>query len=229
MLAPMSEPTPASEPLPLKLPQSLRELFAMRLDWTARYGLFVAALTAVGTVVGSALSPYLLVSHPLILVLMSPIPRHMLLVAPSVDLPSYLLVGVARRMLATSGAVCLGLRFGEAGIAWVENHDDRFRRGARWLRVAFRRAGLLVVFVSPNPFVTATAVAIGAPLRAVMVVACLGHVMWLLIWHRFGDLFSAWIAPITDFFQRYTWQSTAVCVVGVAVYYALRLTRRSAE
>ncbi len=217
-----------SDSAPLAVPRSWKELLAARLDWTARFGLAIAALTAVATIVGSALGPYLLAQHPLWLVLLSPLPRHMLLVAPSLDLPTYLVAGTARRLLATSGAVCLGARFGEAGIAWVESHDDRVKRGARLLRWAFRRAGLLVVFVSPNPIVAATAVALGASIRAVLLVAGLGHVTWLLVWYRFGDLASAWITPITQFFQRYTWQSTAVCVVAVAIYYALRFTRRSA-
>ena len=82
------------------------------------------------------------------------------------------------------------------------------------------------MFVSPNPFVTGAAVALGASLRAVVTVAFLGHILWLLVWYRFGDLFSAWISPITEFVQRYTWQSTAACVVGVGIYYVLRFTRQ---
>lgn len=230
MLPAMSTPEPVShgDQAPLAVPRTWKELLAARLDWTARYGLAVAALTALCTVVGSALSPYLLAQHPLWLVLLSPLPRHMLLVAPSLELPTYLVAGTARRLLATSGAVCLGARFGEAGIAWVESHDERVKRGARFLRWAFRRAGLLVVFISPNPVVTATAVALGSSMRAVLAVATLGHITWLLIWFRFGDLASAWIAPITQFFQRYTWQSTAVAVVVVALTYGWRFTRRSA-
>jgi hypothetical protein len=50
--------------------------------------------------------------------------------------------------------------------------------------------------------------------------------VWLLIWHRFGDWASAWIAPITNFFGHYTWESTAACVVVVALYYLGKLRRR---
>lgn len=225
----MSGVTAPSEPPndPVAIPQTLGELLRARLDWTTRYGLLVSALALTGTVVGSALSPYLLATQPLWLVLLSPIPRHMVMVAPSLDLHTYVIAGAARRIFATSGGVCLGLRFGEAGVAWVESHDGNFRRGARTLRWAFRRAGLFVVFVSPNPFVTGTAVAMGASPRAVMAISSLGHIAWLLVWHRFGDLLSRWITPVVAFFSQYRWESTAVSVVAVALYYGLKLARRT--
>lgn len=216
----------AREGAALAIPRSLKELLAARLDWTARYGLIVAALTTVATIIGVALSPYLLAQHPIVLVLLSPIPRHMLLVAPSIELPTYLMVGGARWLLAMSGALCLGLRFGEAGISWAEQQGDRLKRGVMFLRVGFRRAGLFVVFVAPYPFVAAAAVAIGASVWRVVVVASAGHLGWLLIWYRFGDLASEWIAPVTEFFRRYTWESTLVCVVVVGAYYLRKLMRR---
>jgi len=213
----------------LEVPRSLRELFAARLDWTARYGLVVAAITTACTIIGVALSPYLLTHHPVVLVLLSPIPRHMLLVAPSMDLPTFVLVAGARQLLATSAAVCLGLRFGEAGIAWVEQQGDRLKRGVMILRVGFRRGGLLVVFAAPYPFVAATAVAIGEPIWRVVATATVGHVAWLFVWYRFGDLASGWIAPVTAFFATYTWQSTAAFALAVSVYYLSKLKRRASS
>ena len=228
MLPAVSDLPPIEPPesTPLRVPRSLKALLSADLDPVARYGLIVAALTGICTIVGIALSPYLLAEHPLLLVMMSPIPRHMLLAAPRLDLGSYLAAGFVRRVFSASGGVCLGLRFGEGGIAWAEQHDGQLKRGAAALRWAFKRVGLLVVFVSPNPFVAATAVAMGKSPRAVLATSAAGHVSWLLIWYRFGDLAREFIAPITEFFQRYTWQSTAVCVVFVALTYGRRFRRQ---
>jgi hypothetical protein len=47
------------------------------------------------------------------------------------------------------------------------------------------------------------------------------------VWHRFGDLLSRWITPVVAFFSQYRWESTAVSVVAVGLYYGLKLARRT--
>lgn len=226
----MSEPAQAAvDRAKIEVPQTLRELLASRLDWVSRYGLFVTALTMAATTIGVALSPYLLAAHPILLLVLAPIPRHVVLVAGSLDLPTTLVVTGARQLFGTSAAVCLGLRFGEAGITWAEQQSDGLRRGAQLLRKGFRHGGLLVVFVAPFSFVAATATAIGASAWRVLAISSAGQLVWIWIWHSFGDFASQWIAPITAFFQRYTWQSTAACALVVAAYYARRYVRRQAR
>ena len=125
--------------------------------------LCVSALATLSSfsLLGVAFSLYLVNHQPLLLVALSPIGRHLLLVAPTVDPFAFVAVVVARRMLFYLASFHLGRALGPAGIVWIEARAARFGRFVRWLERLFQRASYPVVFLLSGPTLSALAGASG--------------------------------------------------------------------
>jgi membrane protein DedA with SNARE-associated domain len=120
----------------------------------------LATLSSI-SLLGVAFSLYLVNHHPLLLVAMSPLGRHLLLVAPSVDPLAFVVVVVVRRMLFYLASFHLGRALGPAGIVWIEARALGFGRFVRWLEQVFRRASHPIVFFLSGPTLSALAGASG--------------------------------------------------------------------
>jgi membrane protein DedA with SNARE-associated domain len=119
-----------------------------------------------------------LVNHqPLLLVALSPIGRHLLLVAPTVDPFAFVAVVVVRRMLFYLASFHLGRALGPAGISWIEARAARFGRFVRVLERIFRRASLPIVFVFCGPTFSALAGVSGMRPRTFAALAASGLVV----------------------------------------------------
>jgi membrane protein DedA with SNARE-associated domain len=129
--------------------------------WMVR--LCVSTLAALSSIslLGVAFSLYLVNHHPLLLVAMSPIGRHLLLVASTVDPFAFVGVVVVRRMLFYLASFHLGRALGPAGIVWIEERAARFGRFVRWLERLFLRASWAIVFFFSGPTLSALAGASG--------------------------------------------------------------------
>jgi len=141
--------------------------------------LCVATLAILSSVslVGVALSLYLVNHHPLLLVALSPLGRHLLLVAPTVDPFAFVAVVVLRRMLFYVASFHLGRALGPAGIVWIETRAARFGRFVRWLVQIFARASHLIVFFFAGPTLSAIAGASGMRPRVFAALAAPGLVL----------------------------------------------------
>ena len=119
-----------------------------------------------------------LVNHqPLLLVAMSPIGRHLLLVAPTVDPYVFVAVVVVRRMIFYLASFHLGRALGPAGISWIEARARRFGRFVRVLERIFRRASAPIVFVFSGPTISALAGVSGMRPRSFAALAASGLVL----------------------------------------------------
>jgi membrane protein DedA with SNARE-associated domain len=129
--------------------------------WTIRVCVSTLATLSSISLLGVAFSLYLVNHHPLLLVALSPIGRHLLLVAPSVDPFAFVAVVVARRMLFYLASFHLGRALGPAGIVWIEARAARFGRFVRWLERLFERGSYPIVFFLSGPTLSALAGASG--------------------------------------------------------------------
>ena len=87
------------------------------------------AIASGANLLGTAFSPYLLVHHPLILILLAPVGRHVALAAPSVPLIPMLVVGTLRRVVGLGATYGIGAIYGDAAVAWAEKRYPRFGAG----------------------------------------------------------------------------------------------------
>jgi membrane protein DedA with SNARE-associated domain len=189
-----------------------------------RWGLVLGVLGA-GSLLGVAFSPYLVTHWPLLLVGLSPLGRHMVLVAPVTNPVAFFLVLVVRRLLFYLACFQLGRALGPWAIPWVESRSRLFGRFLRLLERLFNRAPHAVVLVMSGPSVSALAgvstmrLEAFVPLATLSLAARVLLVMGLATWLRvYVEIVLAWI-------DAHWIPATAVTLTGVVLYQVYRRWR----
>jgi membrane protein DedA with SNARE-associated domain len=177
----------------------------------------LAGLSA-ASMVGVASSLYLVNHAPLLLVALSPIGRHLWLVAPTVDPVAFVLVVVARRMLFYLASFHLGRALGPAGIVWLEQRAAGFGRFVRWLERIFSRAANAVVFFFSGPTVSALAGASGMPPRRFAALAAPGLVLRTVVVVGVAAQVREEIESVLAWIDDHWIPGTVVMVALVAIY-----------
>lgn len=181
-------------------------------------------VVAASAVVGNALAPTLLVSHPLVLLALNTTTRHLVLTSTSVDLVPYLVVGLGRRLLEDPLLFLLGRWYGDDAIAWVEAKLGGGRT-LRWLQDNFHRVGWLLVAVAPGGVVCVLAGASRMRTAVFLVLNIAGTVATIVALRRFGDVFAGPVDTTVDFVADNVVVLTAVSVVLTAAYVVGRRRR----
>lgn len=182
----------------------------------------------VASLVGTALSPYLLVKHPLLLVAISPAAHHVVLAAASVDPAPLIAVAAARRVLTGIAAYGLGYLYGRATLGWLEGRYPRLARLVAWIERLFSRWGVWLLVVVPAPTVAVFAGAARSHFIAFLVALSLGHAIWNAVTVFVGDAVAIWTDLLTSFLGEHLLESTLICVALVALqqFVSKRLARR---
>lgn len=176
----------------------------------------VAVVTALGTI-GSALSPWLLVRHPLLLVALSPDVRHLILVAPQLPFLPVLVVGVLRRAAGLGTMYALGSLYGPLAIPWFEQQAPRLGKAIRWLERLFARLGAPLLVIFPIYSLGALAGAAGTRLKVFIAAMLAGQTLYVTSGYYFGDAIRGWTQPLLRFLGEHLVASTAVCLGAVAL------------
>jgi membrane protein DedA with SNARE-associated domain len=177
-----------------------------------------------GSMVGVAFSLYLVNHYPLLLVALSPLGRHLVLVAPIVDPYAFLAIVLTRRMVFYLIMFQLGRTLGPAGITWIEARAVHLGRFVRWTEGLFSRASHVVVFVMAGPTVSALAGISGMPLRAFVALAIPGLTLRLLFVLGFAEWLREPIERILTWIDEYWIPGTVVLVTGMIIYQWRRRT-----
>lgn len=192
---------------------------------TVRRCLAILAVLGTGSLVGVAFSLYLVNHAPLLLVALSPLGRHLVLVAPIVPPVAFLAVVGARRMAFYLAMFHLGRGLGPAGIPWLEERAASFARFVRWVEALFARASYLVVFALSGPTVAALAGISGMHAGLYAVLAAAGLLVRLLLVLGFAELLREPIEALLALIDDWWLPGTVVLVAGLALYQWLRLAR----
>jgi membrane protein DedA with SNARE-associated domain len=190
---------------------------------TVRRCLAVLGALGTGSLVGVASSLYLANHYPLLLIALSPLGRHLIVVAPQVDPLAFVLVGTARRFAFYMPCFVLGRALGPAGVDWLESRSRTFGRFVRWLERAFERWSYGIVVFFPGPTVSTIAGASGMRRGVFAALALLGLGIRMLVIISFGEWFRQPIEEILEIIDRYWVEGTVVLVAGIVAY---RLERR---
>lgn len=191
--------------------------------------LIAAGVLTLVTSLGVAFSPALATHAPLSLIAVSPLYRHMVLIAPSVAFWPFLLVALPARMLGSVLGYLFGAGYGEQSIAWLQQRSPRSGRFVRVLERWFVRAAPLLLFAWPGPLFCALAGAGGMPAWRFGVLATLGQLLQVVVAYRLGEQLAPWLAPVLAFFGDYTVSTTVVCVLLVLLYHWWRRPRANGE
>jgi membrane protein DedA with SNARE-associated domain len=155
---------------------------------------------AAANFIGIAFSPYLLVEAPLALIALSPLVRHLVVVAPSVDPLAFFGLATLRLFAPDPFMYALGKRYGPRAVSWIEARSLLAGRFARWLERLFARAGPLVLFVWPGPTVCTVAGVFRMPRQRFVALNLAGTLVLVTLVHHFGaafrseiELVQAWV------------------------------------
>ena len=171
-----------------------------------------------GSMIGVGFSLYLVNHYPLLLIALSPLGRHLILVAPIVDPVAFVVVAVVRRMLFYLASFYLGRAMGPKGIVWLEARAARFARFVRWLERLFSRASRAVVLLMAGPTVSVLAGISGMRTGVFIALAVPSVVARTLLVLGFAEWLREPIQALLALIDEYWLQGTAVLLIGVAVY-----------
>lgn len=193
------------------------------MDWAGRRRIanrcmWVLAILGAGSLVGVAASLYLTAHHPVLLIALSPLGRHLMLVAPRVDPVVFVVVAVTRRLLFYVTCFHLGRALGPAAIVWLEERSRSAGHVVRWLERLFRRASRLVVVILPSPAVSTIAGSAGMGQAVFVPLVALGALVRVLIVLRFAAWLNEPIETVLSFIDEYWLPGTVVLIVAVVLY-----------
>lgn len=185
---------------------------------------FLAVLTF-ASIVGAALSPYLLVKSPLLLVAVSAAAHHVALAAASVEPLPLIVVATLRRTLTGLSAFGLGYVYGPATLGWLSERYPRLSGMASWLSRALHRFGTPLLLLLPVP--TVALLAGGARRRLPVVAACLlvGQAVYTTVVILLGEAVAEWTHQLTAFLREHLLVSTLVCASLIALSRLARAMR----
>ncbi|MEI9937607.1 MAG: hypothetical protein WDO69_10350 [Pseudomonadota bacterium] len=181
----------------------------------------------VASVVGTAVSPLLVVKAPLLLVVLSPDGRHVALVAGRVDPALLMVVTVVRRSLYSVGVYGLGAAYGDLAVTWIEARARGLGRALRALERVFARVGAVLLLALP--FLSVCILAGAARTRVIVFLPALvlGHCLWVIATVWLGIRFAGASQAVVDFFAERLFESTLVCVALVAAHQFVTRRRRA--
>lgn len=187
---------------------------------------FVVTISALG-LLGTALSPYLLVKNPLLLVALSPDARHIVPAASQVDLAPLLAVAVPRRALAMLGTYGLAGIYGFKFLRYAENRLPRVARMFAWLKRMLDRAGLVLLFLVPTHTLAGLCGATGTRLKPFLIAMVPGQVPFILLYYFAGQAIAAYTEKLIAFLSAHLVESTLVaCALVLVQQVVSRLRRR---
>jgi len=175
---------------------------------------------------GWALSPILFVHAPLLLVALSPLPRHVMMVAPLVDFRTLVVVVVLRRQLSCFVAYFLGQAYGQQALGFAEVRRPRMGRVLRAVVKIFDRAGPLSLFLAPN-LVAVLAGSARTRWAVFVPMTLLGQVWLATVTYRVGDALKEYILPLMDFVGVHMVPLTLL-MIALVVWRQIRQRRRQA-
>ncbi len=183
------------------------------------------AVVAASAVIGNALAPTLVVSHPLVLLALNTTTRHLVLTSTSVDFVPYLVVGLGRRLLEDPFLFLLGRWYGDDAITWVDAKVGG-GRSLRWVQRYFHRVGWLLVAIAPGGVVCVLAGASRMPAGVFLVLNITGTIANILLLRRFGDVFAGPVNATLAFVADNVVLLTTVSIALTVAYFVIRRRNR---
>lgn len=180
--------------------------------------LVLAAATALtaATLLGTALSPYLLAEHPLALIALNPSGGHLVLVANHVDPWHAMVVGALRRGLSFVVVFALASAYSDKVAGWLEGKPAWLVRAAGAMETMCARAGAWLVILAPTYPVAVFAGMARMRWRTFVIALVPGQVAVVMGAQRFGEVIEAWTEPIVGFVTGHSLALTFAATALVA-------------
>ena len=178
--------------------------------------LLVAGIAVVITAstIATAFTAPLATRHPLLLIILDSRNRNLVL-ARSVDLVPFVVVGTLRRMLSDPLYWMLGHWYGDRAIRWLEEKGGGGMLVTLTEKV-FVKAAYPMVFFFPGAIVCALAGRTGMPFVGFVITNVAGTICTVATLRLFGDILGGPVDSILGFFNRHL-VATTIVTVGLVV------------
>jgi membrane protein DedA with SNARE-associated domain len=181
-----------------------------------------ACLTIMGSLgvaswIGVGSSLYLLTEAPLVLIALSPLGRHLVLVAAVTNPIAFVAVAVARRLVFYLPAFYLGRTLGDLSIVWLERRVPLMARWVNFLERIFKWSPTLITFVMLGPLMSAIAGNSGMTPRTFAVVATAGLTCRMVITVYFAEWVKEPLEVAIAWLSEYRAPGTAILVGGLLI------------
>ena len=160
---------------------------------------------------------------PLLLIVLSPVIRHLVLVAASVTPGAFLGVAITRGLLSCVVGFQLGRAVGDAGLSWLDARAPDAGRFVRWIERLFERSAVAAILLLPGLLVSLLAGISGMRLRTLLPLVCAGLALRMLAILGLAYWFREQIEWLLQVFDRYWIPIT----LGIVAIVALNRWRRS--
>jgi len=184
-----------------------------------------AIASAVIAMIGDAIAPKLVNSHPLLLISMNPRNRNLVLATNHLGPVAYYLVGGLRLLSSDPLWYLVGYLYGDRALAWVEAKSTTYGRMLRRFEEGFGYAAWPLVFLAPNPYICLFAGAAGMAVLPFALLNVAGTVARLYVVRWVGDIFSEPIDDVIHFIQRFSWPLLGVSIT-IVTFNVIRDRRR---
>jgi membrane protein DedA with SNARE-associated domain len=179
---------------------------------------WAALLLVAATIAGALFVAPLAVHHPLWLIALNPLPRHLLLVAPRIPFPTFVLLASARGLFTCAVTFELGRCYGARGATMLLGHSTRGGSMLRGLQRLFARWSALALLIFPGIASSALAGMSGVSRARCLVISLIGLFAWACINHRLGAWLAPWSEKLLDFVRSNMLAATLLCMLGVVLY-----------
>jgi membrane protein DedA with SNARE-associated domain len=194
-----------------------------------RIVLALVALTGVTGVLGTALSPYLLVENPLLLVGLNPDSRHLVLAAAHTELWQVVAVAAPRRAINFIATYGLGSLYGYVAVGWIERRHPWLKRVVRLGEMLYLRLGTWLVLLVPIYSIAGLAGFARMPLWKYALAIIPGQLAFVAGVFVFGESIKQWTTPIIAFLSQHLLASTLLAIALVATQQIYKRWRKAAR
>lgn len=210
-----ASPTPYVEVAPPPLPPALRRAAIV----------YISVVSGIG-MVGVALSPYLAVKHPLLLVAASADVRHVLLAAGRVDPWLLLPVAILRRILGMISTYAFGVLWGYSVLRWTARRSRRAGVMIGLLERFFHKVGLPILLFVPSYTLCMLAGAARLSWRSYLRVVIVGQIAFTGLIVAAGDSLASWTRLVVEFLATHLVESTAIAISLVLIQQVISRRRQ---
>jgi membrane protein DedA with SNARE-associated domain len=191
--------------------------------------LTAAGCMVVATALGAGFAPYLAIHHPLWLIALSPLARHLILVAPHTELIPFLVLASVRGVLGCMICYELGRHYGPAGLYALDRRGSRLARQVRALEHLVGRYAWLLLLAAPSTLTGGLAGISSVPRLRVWSLSLIGFSVWAWVNRRVGGWLAPWTTPLLGFIREHALVLTALCSLIVLVVQVQQTRRKRAS
>lgn len=182
--------------------------------WLAAAAFLALAVNSLGSV----LSPYLLVDHPLVLLGLNPQGRHLVLVANHVDFWQAATVAGVRRGIQFMAIFALATLYGRQLLQKVEGKRPWAKRLVGLVERAYGRFGLWLVAFVPVAGIAGLAGLAGTSWWRVAVAMLPGQIAIAAAWLWVGESLSTWTEPLVAYLSEAALEATLLSIIAMLAY-----------